>query len=622
MKKLTLSIIVCLCIVSLVSCGFMPFLAKLTMGTEFKFDMAGAKAIAAGGTGARSLAPGARDSASRAITDSALVKVMENGTTLPLADFGNQNWTPDVAFISTGSTENGDAGSVYVCFTQAMSSMDGFVQFIRIYPDNHYDIIWPVAPLAYDFNKTGQVATWSWWGMDSDPLAKGPDGRLYFKVSRWGSMSTTDEIYAYDPRQGSSPAVRITPENSSFAISTFMVDSKDHLYIQSLPSGGMGDQAAFMRYYTKGTIAPNTIFYTSTGNTTWVRGYTTEPNGNYIIMNGNNIRGMNGIIKANVRSPTLVDYELLYPNANSQVGSWVYLVKGYSDSWTSPTAVIKLANPNYPYTFSWLEEVNTNSAFDEAKFKSRVARYFVSGASLTRDPATNSWFVPGNLNVKTLTDVVLLGTNTVLPNTVLAGTMSLGEIIQNYPESLLKTLYPSATLFKDWLASHPELSSINFDMVGAMTWASDGLYALYSNAWWGGGNTDQAKVIKLMDRFENPDLKMLDLNGGTGNPSMIKIVGDYIYFRHAILDGASQETGMHKLSRKNLTTGVETSLLPLGIPNIEITNYDVSTDNSLLYFVGFDSSTNKVFGGRVDIASGTWKQMDSATKLSKIRIID
>lgn len=68
------------------ACGLVPFFATLTMGTDITFDMSGAKAVAASSPESRSL-PGARGTGARATSeDAALIKILEDGSTLPLVE--------------------------------------------------------------------------------------------------------------------------------------------------------------------------------------------------------------------------------------------------------------------------------------------------------------------------------------------------------------------------------------------------------------------------------------------------------------------------------------------------------------------------------------------------------
>jgi hypothetical protein len=199
------------------------------------------------------------------------------------------------------------------------------------------------------------VCVWSWWGIDTDPLARGDDGKLYFKVTVQNGNSTDDSIYQYDPSTADKPK-RMTPENAGMQISRFFVDKMNHVFIQNEGWGGTGS-SSFLRYYTPGVTAPTNIYYSST-NSVWVRGFTTDPlTGNSLIMNGYSINGMSGIIKASGLSGT-PSYSVLYDQTDfgygacgSNIGKMFYTDDGslyalYGSDWwsggTSGTGIVKL----------------------------------------------------------------------------------------------------------------------------------------------------------------------------------------------------------------------------------------------------------------------------------------
>jgi hypothetical protein len=598
--------------------------------------MDSAKAIAATGSGARGLSRDASD-------DSSLVKIMEDGTTQSLINFGSASgsWKPNVSFISVG-----DDGSAYICFESVYYEYNNNtttnIQFVRVYKDNHYDVLWPLDPKNYT-NTDGTVATWTWWGMDSDPLAKGPDGKLYFKVSNQ-SAATDDRIYRYDPTTAAPPE-RITPSGASLSISNFMVDSKSHLFIQS---GGNNSSSAssFLRYYTPGVTAPTNIYYSSSSTSMWVRGYIPSADGSYAIINGNNIRGMNGILKVSGLVTGNLSYDLAYPNTNSNNNAgYINLTKYYSQTDEYETNLIKQTTNSWPMAYEWLSSVKSGTTYDKDKLLARIARYFVqdsttldfkSGAVAYKFDGTTALSATDLLATKltdpdtTNNDDSIKFTHTTwdgsTSSTATQSVTCLGEYISNYPEDFLRNTF-NKKLFKDWLEEPAQatLKDINFDYVGAMTWGSNGLYALYSSSWWGGstGSTD-GKVLKLLDALGAPDLKVLSLGAAKTSPSKIKILGDYIYYRYDVLDSSGNATGFHQLARKNLITGTDQELtknLP-GLPSgLEMLAYDVSDDNTILYFVAYNQTENKVTGGKVTIDSNTWSALDTAKKLTNLRII-
>ena len=281
---------------------------------NLSFSVKGATAIAGNSTSSRILySKGFSGIVARDSSLGSLVRINEDGTLASAISFGNNssNWTPDVSFISVGEDK-----SVYICFsnmyqdwiqgTNGSSGSSINIQFVRVYPDNHYEVLWPLDPTNYNYSTSGQVNVWSWWGMDSDPLQKGDDGQLYFKVTSYSGGRNNDSVYSYDPIAGGKPVLR-TPANGSFSVESFKVDSQKHLLIKSANNG---TDPVYLRCYTQGVTAPVNIYYTSSPNSMWVRGYTCSPNGDSVIINGYGINsttgsnGMTGIIRANILSPS------------------------------------------------------------------------------------------------------------------------------------------------------------------------------------------------------------------------------------------------------------------------------------------------------------------------------
>jgi len=304
-----------------------------------------------------------------------LVKIKEDGTLENAISFGsNGGWSPTVSFISVGSDK-----SVYICFQNMYSSWNDStqtsvnIQFVRVYPDNHFDVLWPLNPTNYSYNTDGNVCTWTWVGMDSDPLQKGDDGQLYFKVQCFSSTGTSDYIYSYDPVAGGKPVLR-SPANGSFSFESFKVDSQKHLYIKS-----SGMSSNYLRYYTQGVTAATNIYYSSDSNT-WVRGYTPNKSGDALILNGYNINGMSGIIQAKLQATGTPTYDLLYSSGTNM--SYIQLAQCYNIgySYSCPTALI---TQDSSYIWKWDDSVLTGGSLDKAKLLAKVATLYKDPPTLT-----------------------------------------------------------------------------------------------------------------------------------------------------------------------------------------------------------------------------------------------
>lgn len=584
-------------VLALAGCGALPFMASMMdpgdstgMGaSNLSFDLTGAKALAGTAGSTRSLT-GAR---SISVEDeAALVKILDDGSVANAIDFGDDSeWAPEISFMYVG-----EDGSVYVGFQDSyrywFDNQEYEVQLVRIRPDSSdYEVIWPLA--GTETNDTGYIDTWGAEWMNQDPMIVGPDGKLYFKVTNWANSTQSDHIYRYDPSTDNAVAERVTPERATLTINQFAIDSRKHLFVQS--QGWDGD-ASYLRFYTEGVIGFQNIYYAS-NNDMWVRGFETAPDGSYIVMNGENIRGMRGIIRANLDEAE-IEYELLYGSTNSD---WIRLYTHYTDTWEKGTEIIDQLED---YTHEWRDDVlDDSNNLDEQKLIDRVSVLFYEQVT-TVDP----FVMAGDLTAGD-------ATHPTYPDRTLA------DWIRSYPKDFLRTYFGGAKLFLDWLQENG-LSHFDFQNIGEMVWAQSGaLYALYNPSWWGDSTSD-AMVVKLLDADGNRDLTIVSLRHADKVPSMIQVHGNQLYYRYAILDGAGQETGTHRLAHFDIETSQETEVLPADVADMEILSYDVASDDSAMYFLGLDPQTNEVTTGHVDMVSGTWEPVESSLRLSNIKIIE
>jgi hypothetical protein len=329
---------------------------------------------------------------------------------------------------------------------------------------------------------------------------------------------------------------------------------------------------------------------------------------------------MFGILRVDIgaQEPT---YDLLYPNPNASGGTWVNLTARLGDTFTPA-----LIRDKGSFVYEWALKT-PDGKLDVDAAKSRVKRYFrLSGTEQLELSDDGKKLLSADLlDADLAKTITLLGVSSLEGVTGFnADLYTLGQVISSYAEAFLRTSFDNL-LFRDWLAEpqNATIASLTFDKVGAMTWASDGLYAVYGGNWWGGVATDTGiSLLKLVRPDGTPDLKLIPLDHK--KPSSLKIVGDWLYYRYDVLDAHEQTTGFHELARRPVAGSGSTEELTgdQSLPAMEILTYDVSSNNDVLYFMGFDPATNTVVGGKVNMTDKSWSRLDTALRLTQIRVIE
>lgn len=607
-KKLNLTGLIglVLAVTLLISCSDSPGDESLTpvsnLKTNLSFNVSGAKAIAASSSSSTS---GSMRAASN-LGD--LVKIKEDGTLETAISFGAEySWKPTVSFISVGSDK-----SVYICFQSVYTEWDSTtnktttIQFVRVYPDNHFDVLWPLDPENYKYDTDGNVSTWTWAGMDSDPLQKGDDGQLYFKVSSYAGGTTSDFVYSYNPTVGGKPVLR-TPANGNLSIESFKIDSQKHLFIKSNSYGSSN----YLRYYSQNSIAPVNIYYSS-DSTLWVRGYTSSPIGNALILNGSGINGMSGIIRANLQTSGSPTYDLLYSSGANMGYISLQQYTGGTNTYINPTGLIDYSTTTWTYT--WNSSVLTGGVLDKAKLLAKVETLFYETPTIT-DTYFNLLKSVTDLNAYDATYVTRDDKGVEVTHT----NYPLGSIISSYPDGFLRQ-YFSGTLMTDWVSAQ-NLTNFDVGNVANLIWGTDGsLYGIYNSSVYGSSD-NSTYVMKLLDAAGNKALAVVPLANGKCKPTKIKIVDGYLYYRYAVMNGTA-ETGYHKLARFNINSNTQEEIFTdsvLSGKNVELLSYDVSSDSSTMYISALDYGTNAVIFGKINLATKKFTQIPADASYGTVR---
>lgn len=286
--------------------------------TILSFDLSGASAIGLAEVGASTsnlsgsslLSPQNAPDASFG-----LVKVLEDGTVELAMQAPDNVWLPEVNFIAIDPNPNDR--NVYVSFQHDLwLGWDDEAQqeirlssFLHIRPDGTY---YEVLPDQRD----GRVATYSWWGNESyKPVSFDGNGNIYFVYQRWASNGEVNVLYRYNP--DTQQATALTAQLTGFHYESFQVNPEgNRLFVQGRRYTAGGEATFFRIFDVNDMTNPRTVFYSS-GNDVWIRGYTITPDGQELIMNGYNIRGINGIIRATVDADLEVTYDSLFDSNTS-----------------------------------------------------------------------------------------------------------------------------------------------------------------------------------------------------------------------------------------------------------------------------------------------------------------
>lgn len=239
-----------------------------------------------------------------------LVKVLDDGSIEMAMDAPEDVWLPDVQFIAIAPEDDNDA--IYTSFDGEINlgwddEADEEIRiggFLHIEPDGtYYEIM----------DGEGRVKDYSWSGNDEfKPVAFDDAGNVYFVWESWSGGDTIEVLYQYDPNEQSTTA--LTAQLSGYHYESFRVSPDgSRLFVRGTrDSQSGGSEASFFRMYpTSDMENPKTIYYSSSSDV-WVRGYIVSPDGDEVLMNGNNIRGNNGIMRAEIVSNTEIDYDPIF----------------------------------------------------------------------------------------------------------------------------------------------------------------------------------------------------------------------------------------------------------------------------------------------------------------------
>ena len=305
---------------------------------SLSFNLTGAKALAAG-----------EDASRKADAEDAfqLVKVLDDGSIEPVMEIaeGMDNmWFPDVTFIAKSPVTN----DVYVSFEGPIRYwvdgyedpdtgewIDGYDQnfgsFLHVTPEGE---VYPIITNSDGEPQEGRVRDNSWWGAeDYKPIDFDDNGNIYFVWEYWGSSDSVNVMYQYDPL--TKEPLALTAAVEGYYYDQFQVDpSGTYLFVKGQRWSDT-TQSTFMRMYPLADMTSPVNVYYSSSSDIWVRGFEVAPDGSFMVLNGWNVRGMNGILKADIIDASTLEYIPMY---NSDTNDWFQpIYSEWYDEWAGKT---------------------------------------------------------------------------------------------------------------------------------------------------------------------------------------------------------------------------------------------------------------------------------------------
>lgn len=291
-----------------------------------KFNLAGAKAVGSADIAATRAIRGLSDYRSirsvlsRTTDEYGLVKIKEDGSVELAMEMPEGIWMPKVMFIAKSPV----AGSkdLYIAFENSIRYFDKTTNkevkigsFLHLLEDGTY--------FSVIDKENGRVKNYSWFGNDNyRPVSFDSSGRMYYVFETWGSSNGSNQLFRYDPATHVSTALTAALTGMQYNNFEVSPDGK-RLFVQGMRNSS-GANSNFFRMYPVDDVENPVSIYYSSNNNIWVRGYKVSPAGatqQNVILNGYGIRGINGLLRANVVNDSTITYDPLF-DSSSNNGNW------------------------------------------------------------------------------------------------------------------------------------------------------------------------------------------------------------------------------------------------------------------------------------------------------------
>ena len=223
-----------------------------TSGTvSFSVNLTGAKALVTKTASTKSLGRGFQ---SRAITDSPLAKILDDGSVANVIVTDGNSQMPNIKFLAVSPT-----GDVFVYFEQPMNvpTADGKsttqAQFIKLNSNNTYEVV--------EANVGINEWTWNQAGNEQKPVVFNDDGSIYY-----AAYSNTGLALK---RYMNGVATTLTSSEANANITAFFTDGTNLYYAAN--NNAAQNKAFYLRMVPSDGSVYKNVFYVADGSQTWVR---------------------------------------------------------------------------------------------------------------------------------------------------------------------------------------------------------------------------------------------------------------------------------------------------------------------------------------------------------------
>ncbi|SDC80438.1 hypothetical protein [Geotoga petraea] len=310
-----------------------------------------------------------KDLKTKSSSSNKLVKILTDGSIESIMNLPEGYNPPEIAYVSTE-----EDGSVYIIFRNFLSFNNGdrrfTAQFIRVFPDNEFQVLWPLDPFINDPWNEGNIEVRNDYYQEGESVLKADNGYIYFKTNNWKNDGEKNNIYEYRPNQNNTPEL-VTPDYK-LRIRRFKADVDGNIYIEF----SMGGNSQF-KVYKDGTYYESNIYYSNTDYANNIQTFIPQREKSGIVANGSDIRGKNGIVRIDIETDNYEkDFDFISVFNNNHNTDYRKYENNDNDYIIEEKSNDYLRNLNSQFSFYEVDDsFYTNDALDLDKINAFISKY-------------------------------------------------------------------------------------------------------------------------------------------------------------------------------------------------------------------------------------------------------